>query len=111
MGYRFLGRNVRVAVGEADLVFESPDARTIVLVEVKARAVTPGDTTRTPERAITRRKAKKLVAVARSMLRQNGWHDRPVRIDVVAVEFDAGGKQPVAVRHHPSAIDAAGRRR
>lgn len=109
-GYRLLGRNVHVPVGEADLVFESPDARTIVLVEVKARAVTPGDAPRTPERAITRHKAKKLVAVARSIIRQNNWQDRPVRIDVIAVEFNKDGRQPAAVRHYPGAIDAAGGR-
>ncbi len=109
-GYRLLGRNVRVPVGEADLVFESPDAKTVVLVEVKARVVSPGDAPRTPERAITGRKGRKLVSVARSIVRARGWTDRAVRIDVVAVEFAEGRRTPVSLRHYPGAINADGAR-
>ncbi|MBZ0172736.1 MAG: YraN family protein, partial [Phycisphaerales bacterium] len=109
-GYAPLGRNVRVPIGEVDLVFEAPDGRTIVLVEVKARVVRSGDADRTPERAITGFKARKLVSLAHALRRKHGWHDRPLRIDVVAVEFEEGRERPAAIRHHQNAIDATGRR-
>lgn len=110
-GYRLLGRNVRVPVGEADLVFESPDTRAIVIVEVKARVVSNADAPRAPERAITGRKGRKLVSVARSIARMRGWNDRPVRIDVVAVDYERGRRRPIALRHYRGAIDAGGVRR
>ncbi len=109
-GYRLLGRNVRVPVGEADLVFESPDSGVIVIVEVKARVVSKADAPRTPERAITGRKGRKLVSVARSIVRARGWSDRHVRIDVVAVDFERGRRRPISLRHYRGAIDAGGAR-
>lgn len=109
-GYTLLGRNVRVPIGEVDLVFEAPGGRTIVLVEVKARVVKPGDAARLPERSITAFKARKLVLLARALARVHHWQDRPVRIDVVAVEFEEGERKPIAIRHIQNAIDARGRR-
>ncbi|USN98145.1 MAG: YraN family protein [Phycisphaeraceae bacterium] len=108
--YRLLGRNVRTAIGEVDLLFEAPDGRTIVIVEVKARVVGPADHQRLPERAVTPAKARKLVSLAQALARKHRWTDRPMRIDVVAVEFAAGSRKPGAIRHHVGAIDADARR-
>lgn len=97
-GFRVLGRNVMGRVGEADLVCLDPDGRTIVVVEVKCRrAGPPGQLP--PEASVTAAKRSKLQEVTRALIRANRWEDRPVRIDVVGVEWREGDKRPV-VRYH-----------
>lgn len=89
-GYRVLARNLHTVAGEADLVCEAPDRRTIVLVEVKSRRRIEGQPQRSaemaPEASVTAAKRRKLTAIARTLARLNRWEDRPMRIDVVAVE-------------------------
>ncbi len=112
-GYRVLARNVRVRVGEADLVCLDRDRRTIVIVEVKARrrgsAGHPASDSIAPEAAITAHKQRKLREITRSLVKLNRWDDRPVRIDVVAIEWpaDATGKgrrgRPT-IRHYEGAV-------
>lgn len=110
-GYRIIARNVRRSIGEIDLVAESPGRDAVVVVEVKARMIEPGDDRqRLPERAITAAKARKLAGLARTLAKRPGLAGRRIRIDVVAVEFVRGRRRPVAVRHYPNAISAAGRR-
>ncbi|MCC6678976.1 MAG: YraN family protein [Phycisphaerales bacterium] len=102
-GFRIIQRNVRLAIGEADLVCLAPDRATVVLVEVKSR-VLPADGTvphYRPEDSITADKRRKLAAIGRWLARANGWEGRPMRIDAVAVEWLAGGRVAV-VRHHES---------
>jgi putative endonuclease len=98
-GYTILGRNVVTAAGEADILAQDPDGRTIVVVEVKTRA--RGRTHRAdaipPEAAVDRPKKRRLRAILRLLASANGWNDRPKRIDVVAVEVSPGG--PPAMRH------------
>ncbi|GMV26080.1 MAG: hypothetical protein AMXMBFR58_21110 [Phycisphaerae bacterium] len=97
-GYRVLSRNARVPMGEADLVCLAPDRSTVVIVEVKTRLVQEGAfATIPPEVNVTAHKQRKLAQVARHLARANGWTDRRVRIDVVAVEW---GRRGVVVRHH-----------
>jgi putative endonuclease len=102
-GYKVLGRNVRVRVGEADLVCVAPDRRTIVLVEVKTRLRGSGRSLLgevvAPERSVGVDKRRKLRSVLGVLSRANGWGDRPKRIDVVAVEWPAAGGKP-ELRHH-----------
>jgi putative endonuclease len=102
-GYRIIERNAVVPMGEADIVAQAPDGRTMVIVEVKSRRRAPGQPERSattpPEAAVTRRKRGKLAAIARHLARANNWQDRPVRIDVIAVEFTDGVREP-ALRHH-----------
>ncbi|MEO0513173.1 MAG: YraN family protein [Planctomycetota bacterium] len=109
-GYRTLGTNVRTAAGEADLVMLAPDRRTVVLVEVKARVVAPhaqnkaGDVAgvqRRPEASITEAKRRRLRGIAKVLARRRVWQGRPIRIDVVAVEFVAG--RPT-IRHYEHAL-------
>lgn len=100
--FRIIQRSVRVAIGEADLVCLGPDRATIVIVEVKAR-VLPADgsaPTYAPEDSVTVEKRRKLLAVARWLVRANGWENRAVRIDAVAVEFPPAGNTAPRVRHH-----------
>lgn len=108
-GFRLIGRNLTTSIGEADLVFTAPDRRTIVVVEVKTRALPVGRERAAPppEASITRRKARKLVLVAMSLSRARGWGDRPVRIDVVGVDWSPDGRH--AVRHHVNAVDGNAR--
>lgn len=101
-GYRVMGRNVRVGVGEADIVCMAPDNKTVVIVEVKARVAKDRDGPR-PERNVGSKKQQKLRSVARSVARKYDLEDRSLRIDVVGVEFIENSKHPV-VRHHPSAV-------
>ena len=106
-GYRIIERNAVVPMGEADIVAEAPDGRTIVIVEVKSRRRANGQPVRSavtpPEAAITRRKRAKLTSIARHLARANGWIDRPVRIDVIAVEYADESHEPV-IRHHEGVI-------
>lgn len=106
-GCRVLERNVRLPIGEADLVCLGPDRRTIVIVEVKARRIDPpapgaGSPERRPEAAVGVAKRRKLVRIAEVLARRRGWTDRPLRIDVVAVDIPPRGR-PV-VRHHEAAV-------
>ncbi|MEX2219274.1 MAG: YraN family protein [Phycisphaerales bacterium] len=106
-GYTVLGRNIRVPAGEADLVCLAPDRATIVIVEVKTRR--PGAATSAqgsavpPEASIHRGKQRKLLEVARSLSRANGWEGRAVRIDIVAIDWQEGQRPPV-VRHFVDAM-------
>ena len=106
-GYTILDRNVRVAPGEADLVCLAPDRSTIVLVEVKTRRrgtnkSLMGETV-PPEASIHQTKRRTLASVARVLATANGWTDRHVRIDVVAVEWPDDGRGPT-LRHHIGAV-------
>ena len=114
-GFRIIARNSRHRVGEIDLLAESPERDAIVVVEVKARVVEPGDEDRRlPARAITAAKGRKLASLAKSVhssiTKKQGLGDRRIRIDVVAVEFQRGRREPSAIRHYPNAIDASGHR-
>lgn len=92
-------------MGEADLLALDPDRRTIVLVEVKSRRTGAANISQPPpEAAITRDKRRTLVQILRYFARANGWSDRPLRIDVIAVEFPASAT-PV-IRHHRAFVSA-----
>lgn len=98
-GYRIVGTNVRVGIGEADLIAESPQG-VLVLVEVKARRTSAGQ--RRPEAAITSKKAHKLRRLVQAISRERGWQDRAWRIDVVAVVRQDDGS--AEIRHHEQAV-------
>ena len=85
-GYEILERNWRTGQGEIDLVAKA--GQVVVFVEVKTRR---GKKVGLPEEGLTRRKADKLMLLARQYLAQ---HDLDVdwRIDLVAVELDGRGK-------------------
>lgn len=106
-GYRVIERNVVVRGGEADLVCVAPDRRTIVFVEVKTRLCheSTGRPTYHPEVNVDQRKKKAMVRAARGLAARRGWTDRPLRIDVVAVEWSRAGRH--ILRHH---VGAVGRR-
>lgn len=103
-GYRKLGANVRTGVGEIDLIALAPDRRTIVFVEVKAKRVA-SDFERgapPPEASVHAKKRGKLRLLANQVARERGWTDRPLRIDVVAVDAHEGGRK--TIRHYENAV-------
>lgn len=100
-GLRVLARNLRLPGGELDIVCE--EGERIVVVEVKARALTPGSGPFRPEDAVTAHKRDALRRLTERLRRREGWLDRPCRIDVIAVELDARGRV-AALRHHRGAV-------
>ncbi len=106
-GYRVLARNLRIAGGELDLVTLAPDRTTIVFVEVKTRRVVDGRASPPPEASITAKKRANLLALAQRVSSRHGWSDRPLRIDVVAIDWPARGKP--AVRHYENAVTPGAR--
>lgn len=101
-GYKVLSRNAQVGRLEADLICMGPDRRTLVVVEVKARRA-GGARDVAPEASVGEAKRRRLVSIARSVARANGWEDRPIRIDVVSVLWPAGGGR-AQVRHVEGAV-------
>jgi putative endonuclease len=107
LGWRVLGRNLRLPMGEIDILAEepAPGGPTIVLVEVKARVDQPGVARPPPEAAITLKKQRTLRAMLAYLRRVNGWTARAARIDVVAVDLPCPGVPgPPALRHYRDAV-------
>jgi putative endonuclease len=80
-GYAVLARRYRTRGGEIDIVAE--DGGTVVFVEVKAR--TSADFGSAVE-AVTPRKQRQLVVMARDYLARARLLDRPCRFDIVAID-------------------------
>ena len=80
MGWRVLGRNVRTAGGEIDLVAMDGDA--VVLVEVKAKRAGGAALSDRVDHA----KRRRLLAAWSFIARGRGFVGRPWRFDVVEVD-------------------------
>lgn len=100
-GFRILGRNVRSALGELDLIAD--DGGVLVFVEVKRRR--SGAYGGAIE-AVDARKRAKLIQLAAHYLAQHRLHDHACRFDVVLIQDDAG--TAAAVQHIANAFDVAG---
>lgn len=103
-GCRVVARNVRTPGGEADLVCLDRADGCLVLVEVKAR-VRSGSSI-PPTAAINADKRRRLVRTARSLRSLRRFRGRPVRIDIVTVEYDAPDDRRPEIRHYPNAVTA-----
>jgi len=79
-GCKIIGRQVRTAFGEIDLVCE--DQGEIVFVEVKARST---DEFGNPEAAITAKKFETMSRCAQAYLAEHALESKPWRLDVVAI--------------------------
>lgn len=98
-------RNLTIGPAEADLICIDPDGRTLVIVEVKTRRVGGAVRASPPAEAnITAHKRRMLAGVARAVRTRTGWTDRPVRIDVVAVDLPARGGRPLEIRVYPGSV-------
>ena len=100
LGYAILDRNVRVPMGEADIVARDP-VGAIAVVEVKSRVLEPGAEHPPPEAAVTLDKRRRLVRILRHLARANRWSG-PLRVDVVAIDWT--NNTPAAVRHYVDAV-------
>ena len=110
LGHKVLARNHVTTRGEIDLITLAPDRRTIVIVEVKTRLAPEarqGTSQVAPEAAITRHKARKLLELAEAEIATGRWRGRPIRIDVVAVDWSPTGAH--ALRHYENAITMSDR--
>ena len=104
-GYRIIARNLRSRMGEIDIVAQASDRRTIVIVEVKTRAIEDaGVAGILPEEHVNRQKQRKLAALASQLVNRYRLEDRPIRFDVIGVDLVARGT-PV-IRHYEGAFES-----
>jgi putative endonuclease len=91
-GYAILATRYRTRVGEIDIV--ARDGPTLVFVEVKTRR---SEICGLPAEAVTRRKQRRIVTMARWYLTETGLHGTLCRFDVVTVLWRPGGAPAVEV--------------
>lgn len=92
-GFRIMGRNLRLAGAEVDVLASDGPARVVVEVKLRGRTDFGGAVA-----AVDHVKRARLVRAARAL--QQSGADR-VRIDVVAVDLTPDG---AAVRHYRNAV-------
>jgi putative endonuclease len=97
-GYRILDRNVRLSIGELDLVAD--DQGVVVFVEVKGRSTEAFGGARL---AVDHRKRVKLSKLAAQYLAQRHWSDRSCRFDIVLVQGQVA--LSAQIEHIPNAFD------
>ncbi|MBL0870980.1 MAG: YraN family protein [Phycisphaerales bacterium] len=104
-GYLILGRNLRVPMGEADILAAAPDRRTVVLVEVKSRVVAANrsELQRETEAAVNSDKRQTLRAILRHLIKHNRWYRLPRRIDVIAIDYSPS-HEVLELRHHEACV-------
>ena len=95
-GLKTLARRFATPAGELDLVMRDGD--TVVFVEVKALR---SDTLIEPHEHWRRPQQRRLAKAARWYLAQQGWQERPCRVDVVGVLLPPAG--PPRIDHIPDA--------
>ena len=98
-GYRVLETNFRVREGEVDIVAQRDGV--VAFVEVKTRR---GDAMGSAVEAIDARKAKRLLLAAQAFGQQHPELPPGRRIDLIAIDLDAGGRV-VSLQHIESAIE------
>lgn len=104
LGCRVLARNLRLPMGEIDILCHDQTTGTIVIVEVKARAYDDRSQKQVdPIASITRRKQAKLRSLAKAVMRMPQYAQMPVRIDAVSVRFERGSRRP-HIRHYPNCV-------
>jgi putative endonuclease len=84
-GYAILATRYRTRVGEIDIV--ARDGETLAFVEVKTRT---SDDYGVPAEAVTWRKQRRIVTMARWYLTEKGLHGSLCRFDVVTVRCRRG---------------------
>lgn len=89
LGYRLIGKNMRTAYGEVDLIMK--DGEVWVFVEVKTRRTAKYGT---PLEAITPHKFSKMVESAQDYMQTQVTDNTDWRMDVVGVTFLTGDSTP-----------------
>ncbi|MCQ9206570.1 MAG: YraN family protein [Omnitrophica bacterium] len=98
-GYRIIGRNVRMFLGEIDIV--AVKKRETIFVEVKTRRPSSFGP---PHLAITWEKKRTLIRCALCYLKMKGIEDRACRIDVISIELDDSGRHIKNIEHFENAV-------
>ena len=99
LGYRIIGRRERVLRGDIDIV--ALDGRTVVFVEVRSRSDTVHGH---PAETVGVHKQRRIAQLAAAYIRRHRLEDQSVRIDVIAVTFQADG--PPVVEHYQNAFES-----
>ncbi len=99
-GLEIVERNFHCRGGEIDIV--ARDGATVVFVEVKERT---GTSHGAAIEAVTVLKRSRVARAARVYAAQHGLSERPLRFDVVAIDWGAEGAR---IRHEAGAFDAEG---
>ena len=99
-GFAIVQRNYRCRSGEVDVIAREGD--TTVFVEVKERR---GQSHGAGHEGVTFGKRRRLIRAARLYAATHGLSERPLRFDVVSIDWDETGPH---VRHDRGAFDADG---
>ncbi|CAN0583350.1 unnamed protein product, partial [Laminaria digitata] len=79
LGCKVLGRNLRLPMGEIDILCHERSSNTLVIVEVKARAYRPDSTKQIdPVASITKHKQAKLRSLAKALKRVPRYANMPI---------------------------------
>ncbi len=104
-GFKILSRNLRLPIGEIDLLCLERTSNTIVIVEVKARKVHPDDRVQVdPTANIGVKKQHKLRSLALLIKKDPRFSDHPIRIDAIGVIFKDEQRKPIELKHYISAV-------
>ena len=101
-GYRLIVRNRRHKKGEIDLIVMNKEF--LVFVEVRTRT---SEDFMTPEASIRPDKRRTVTTTVRRLIRKHKTADLQARVDVIAIIWPQGAKEPSIVRHHEGAIRLA----
>ncbi len=104
LGYRVVAYNVRMKMGEVDVLAIARD-ETVVIVEVKSRSRELNSKLPQPEAMVSTAKQRKLSTLAGPIARRFGLADRAVRFDVIGIDWPEGGT--LVLRHHEGAFEYA----
>lgn len=96
-GFAILGRNVRVASGEIDIVAQ--DAGDTVFIEVRSRRGAPG----AAAESLTDNKLERMWRCALDYCEAHQVAPETLRLDAVVLDLDASGR--VAGVHHLRALE------
>jgi len=108
-GYRIIARNLDTPGGEADLVCVKARDTMLVLVEVKSRIRAANSHTPPTTASINAKKRARLVNTARAIKGKPEFHTRPIRIDVITVEYQSVQDPSPQIKHFVSAVSGRGR--
>lgn len=103
LGFRIIARNRRHLEGEIDLI--AMDREYLVFVEVRTRT---SEDFMTPEASIRKEKRDTVRRTVRRLIRKHKTAGLVPRVDVVAIVWPEGEREPSEVRHHKGVIGLGG---
>jgi putative endonuclease len=101
-GYSLIVRNRREGKGEIDLIVM--DREFLVFVEVRTRS---SEDFMTPEASIRADKRQTVQRTVRRLIHKHRTAGLRPRIDVIAIIWPEGSKEPTELRHHKGVIPIA----